>query len=57
MDGQRDVTNINKVLLIDQGHPTATNWSRLMQEREEVDNMWLEGMRMGIAVKAMRWVG
>jgi hypothetical protein len=40
-------------LIIDQGHHTTTNWSRRMQEREERE----EGIRLGMAVKAMRWVG
>jgi hypothetical protein len=35
----------------------ATNWSRRMWEREERDDMRLEGIRMGMAVKAMRLVG
>jgi hypothetical protein len=57
MNGQRDVTSNNKVLLIDQGHHTTTNWSRPMREREEGDDIRLEGIRMGMAVKAMRWAG
>jgi hypothetical protein len=43
--------------LIDQGHHTTTKWSRQMQEREEENDMQLEGIRMGTAVKVMRWVG
>ncbi len=57
MDGQRDVACNDKALLIDQGHHTTINWSRWTQEREEGDDMRLEGIRMGMAVKAMRWVG
>jgi hypothetical protein len=40
--------------LIDQGHHTTTYWSRWMREREEEDDMRLERIRMGMAVKAMR---
>ncbi len=57
MDGQQDVHSNNEALLIHQGHHTTTNWSRWMQEREEGDDMRLEGIRMVMAVKAMRWVG
>ena len=57
MDGQQDVASNNKALLIDQGHHTTTNWSRRMREREDGDDMLLEGIRLGMAVKAMRWVG
>jgi hypothetical protein len=57
MNGQQDVTSNDKALLIDQGHHTTTNWSRRMQEREDGDDMRLEGIRLGMAVKAMRWVG
>jgi hypothetical protein len=57
MDGQRDVASNNKVLLIDQGRQETTIWSRHIREREEGDDMQLEGIRMGMAVKAMRWIG
>jgi hypothetical protein len=43
--------------LIDQGHHTTTNWTRQMREREKGDDRQLEGIKMGMAVKAMRWVG
>jgi hypothetical protein len=56
MDGQQDVTSNSKGLLIDQGHHTTTSWIRQMREREEGDDMRLEGIRIGMAVKAMTWV-
>jgi hypothetical protein len=57
MDAQWDVASNNEALLIDQGHHTTTNWSKRMWEREEGDDMQVEGIRMEMAVKAMRWVG
>jgi hypothetical protein len=57
MNGQRDVTSNDKALLIDQGRHMKTNWSRRMREREDGDDMLSEGIRLGMEVKAMRWVG